>query len=107
MRKVIAIYCLELEKETESKEEMMSSEKEHKDKQKEEAKGHVLNAIDFSFYHNVSGICKFINVDKSEKSFEQERFIILSFHGIYNFEFNDSKDINFNLKEQFNYPKEL
>lgn len=59
----------------------------------------------------VSGIPKFINIEKidnSENSDDQDRilkrFILLNFNGIYNFEYN-YEDRSFDLNERFDYPK--
>jgi hypothetical protein len=70
--------------------------------------------VDFFYSDGVSGICTFVDVTyKTENSMEQERFIILNSHGIYNFEFykygypHFIAHITFYLKEKFEYPKSI
>src|SRR4051794_28469049 len=73
---------------------------------------------------SVSGICRFVEdlVEASEYNDEQDkqeskkniknqekqlkRFIILNFHGIYNFEFNSGFE-SFDLNEKYSYPKSI
>jgi hypothetical protein len=98
-KKGIAIYRLELTKNGENGD-------------------YDLNKITRHYSDKVSGICRFIQasnevdkVDKVDKVDEDEfcdihRFIILNFHGIYNFVTNDNFDF-FNLNEKFEYPPSI
>ncbi|RIA84913.1 hypothetical protein C1645_858515 [Glomus cerebriforme] len=81
-KKGIAVYRLELKKEKEN-----------------------YDLVDVTCYssNNISGICDFIEILDVDESESQRRFIILNFHGIYNFEFNYHFDL-FNLNEKFDYP---
>jgi hypothetical protein len=61
-------------------------------------------------YDGVSGICRFVdNEDKRSKNNDKQekqslkRFLILNYHGIYNFKFNFDK--GFTLEKRFKYPK--
>ena len=71
------------------------------------------NSISYDIFGNVSGICRFVedlndlndNLDSNDDANSLRRFIILNFHGIYNFECDDDFDLN--LKEKFNYPKSV
>ncbi|GBC00061.1 hypothetical protein RclHR1_37290002 [Rhizophagus clarus] len=91
-KKGIAIYCIELAKEI-----------------KEGKKNYVLSAVTCHCSEGILGICKFIEVSVKDYSkcvhdSELKRFIILNFHGIYNFEFNSHFDF-FDLNEKFEYPR--
>jgi hypothetical protein len=66
---------------------------------------------------SVSGICRFVESNdeqekqesmKNKKKHENQlkRFIILNFHGIYNFEFNGGFE-SFDLNEKYSYPKSI
>jgi hypothetical protein len=103
IKKGVAIYRLELTK---------NHNEENKEKEKGEKKGYILNAVTLYYSTKISGICRFIEVsdeDDEDKSYDTERFIILNFRGIYNFEFNDHfKYFNLNEKfEKFEYPQSV
>ena len=60
---------------------------------KKERRKIVMNLKVTRYYSNkISGICRFVEAS-SDDDFEQRRFVILNFHGIYSFEFRD--DFNF------------
>ncbi|PKC70466.1 hypothetical protein RhiirA1_501318 [Rhizophagus irregularis] len=70
-----------------------------------------ISAVTY-YSSNISGICNFVEVLNKDNSKQQlydselKRFMILNFHGIYNFEFNDHFDF-FNLNEKFEYPQNI
>ncbi|PKY50669.1 hypothetical protein RhiirA4_531052 [Rhizophagus irregularis] len=112
-KKGIAIYRLEIknQKEENEKEGNKSKEKESGEKEKGKKENYVTSVTCY-YSHNISGICRFIEVSnesnlKSSNDSQLKklkRFIILNFHGIYNFEFNNHFDF-FKLNEKFEYPK--
>ncbi|GBC18478.2 hypothetical protein GLOIN_2v1846762 [Rhizophagus irregularis DAOM 181602=DAOM 197198] len=91
-----AIYRIELKKEDGNVEE----------------ENYILSAVTCYYSSNISGICNFVEVLNKDNSKQQlydselKRFMILNFHGIYNFEFNDHFDF-FNLNEKFEYPQNI
>jgi hypothetical protein len=116
-KKGVAIYRIELEK------EIREDRKEI----------YFLSAVTCHYTNKISGICRFIEVGVDSKSlndsaeqkkivnnievsnkdnskslidYQLKRFIILNFHGIYNFEFNERFDF-FNLNEKFKYPTSI
>jgi hypothetical protein len=93
IKKGVAIYRLEFKK---------------MDTENEMGGNYVLNAVTLHYSDNISGICKFIEVsnEDEDEGEGQSRFIILNFHGIYNFKFNKHFDF-FNLNEKFNYPQSM
>ncbi|CAB5389562.1 unnamed protein product [Rhizophagus irregularis] len=130
-KKGIADYRVEVE---ENKNKCPSNENldnDIKGLEDQNKKGIAINRIEYKvsavtcYYSNeISGICKFIEVSseddlcttelkqKQQQSSQQQsphdpklkRFIILNFHMIYNFNFNDQYD-PFELNEEFEYPK--
>jgi hypothetical protein len=89
-------------------------------KSKRKNENYVLDEVTPVICHysnSVSGICRFVEdhedsdeSDSSENKVDErtqlKRFIILNYHGIYNFEFNEYFD-SFKLNEKFNYPKSI
>ncbi|GBB99303.1 hypothetical protein RclHR1_03480007 [Rhizophagus clarus] len=69
-----------------------------------------LNSITRYCSDQISGICSFIEAPEDEDDDKSHvvtrRFIILNFHGIYNFEFNKNFDF-FTLGEKFEYPQSI
>jgi hypothetical protein len=94
-KKKTAIYCLKL---------------------KASNKSYILDEADgVNCYYSdsVSGICRFVDYgnlgDDDDvlyyyKEHHLKRFVILNFHGIYNFKFNEDFS-RFNINEKFSYPK--
>ncbi|PKY56044.1 hypothetical protein RhiirA4_448599 [Rhizophagus irregularis] len=73
-----------------------------------EEENYILSAVTCYYSSNISGICNFVEVLNKDNSNDSElkRFMILNFHGIYNFDFNDHFDF-FNLNEKFEYPQNI
>ncbi|PKK72928.1 hypothetical protein RhiirC2_776630 [Rhizophagus irregularis] len=128
IKKGIAVYRVEVEEKENkcpSNENLDDNINNSEDQNK---KGITINrevsAVTCYYSNEISGICKFIEVSseddlcttelnqKQQQSSQQQsphdpklkRFIILNFHMIYNFNFNDQYD-PFELNEEFEDPK--
>lgn len=64
-------------------------EKKSGEKEKGMKKKYDLSGVTCYYSNNISGICRFIEVsnenDQPSNDFQLKRFVILNFHGIYNF----------------------